>query len=210
VARVSAGPGSRPEINANERHGLWKTSGMGRISILLISIVLSSVTLASQVTLPVRLSSFAINGNGTRAGTIGILVERWSTDAERDALAKTFKEQGPAKALEAVRGSQPVGHMRGVETIGWELRFARETVLPDGVTRIMLLTDRPVGFVAPPGQPASVDHPYTVLDLRINKDGSGVGYASTNTKLVLDKDNTIQFEHLSNEPVRFSGLRIEK
>jgi hypothetical protein len=184
---------------------------MGRTSILLLSVALSSVSLHSQVATPVTLSAFAVNANGTRAGVIGIRIDRWSSDAERDALAKTFTEQGPAKLLEALRGAKPVGHMKGVETLGWELRFARQNVLPDGVTQFLILTDRPVGFVEARGEARSDDHPYTLLDLRINKDGTGVGKASVATKPVLNpKTNTIEIEHFSTSPVKLNGLRIEK
>ena len=187
---------------------------MRSLSVLVLTAALSGVALQGQVTLPVRFTAFAIDVNNmgkSHSGTVDIAVSRWSTDAERDALAKTFIEKGPQKLLDALQDSKPVGYIKGTQTLGWDLRFARQNQLDEGVTQILLLTDRPIGFAEARNQPRTMDYPFTLIDLRIKKDGTGVGKAAVATKIVFNKKkNVVELENYSSEPVRLNNIKIEK
>ena len=81
---------------------------------LVFAAFLTGVVLQGQVTLPVRFTAFAIDVNDmgkSHSGTIDIEINRWSSGAERDALAKTFLEKGPQKLLDALQDSRPVGYI---------------------------------------------------------------------------------------------------
>src|SRR5262249_48549354 len=92
--------------------------------------------------LPETFTAFAVNMSGvgrTRAGTIEFTVERWSTDAERDKLRDTLVERGPDKLMDALQDIKPrTGYIRGPNTIGWDLYFARQFVKEDGSRRVIL------------------------------------------------------------------------
>ena len=93
----------------------------------------------------------------------------------------------------------------------WDLRFARQNQLDEGVTQILLLTDRPIGFAEARNQPRTMDYPFTLIDLRIKKDGTGVGKAAVATKIVFNKKkNVVELENYSSEPVRLNEIRIQK
>jgi hypothetical protein len=185
---------------------------MRSISLVLFTLVTSTLVLNGQVTVPVRIAAFAMNVNelgGARAGTIGIEIDRWSTDAQRDALTKMFLEKGAQQLLDAVRGAKSIGRIRGVGTLTWEIRFARQNVLPSGETQILLLTDRPMGFVDADKQPDG--YPFTLIDLRIKQDGTGVGKASVASKLVYNKTtNAVELEDYAGQPVRIDSVKIER
>ena len=185
---------------------------MRSISLALIAAMFSLVVLNGQVTTPVTISAFATKLSelgGSRAGTIGIQIDQWSTDAQRDALTRTFLDNGPQQLLNAVRDAKPVGRMRGVGTLTWEIRFARQNVLQGGETQILLLTDRPVGFLDEAKQPSG--YPFTLIDLRIKKDGTGVGKASVASKLVYNQvTNAVELENFAGQPVRIEGVKIER
>src|SRR5262245_16496114 len=187
---------------------------MRSLSLIVLTAALSGVALQGQVTLPVRFTAFAIDMNNmgkSHSGTVDIEINRWSSDAERDALAKTFLEKGPQKLLDAVQDSKPVGYIKTPQTLAWDLRFARQNQLDEGVTQILLLTDRPIGFAEARNQTRTMDYPFTLIDLRIKKDGTGVGKAAVATKIIYNKKkNVVELENYSSEPVRLNNIKIDK
>ena len=187
---------------------------MRSVSVVVLAAALSGVALQGQVTLPVRFTAFAIDVNNmgkSHSGTVDIKIDRWSTDAERDALAKTFIENGPQTLLDALQDSKPVGYIRAPQTLAWDLRFARQNQLDEGVTQILLLTDRPIGFAEARNQPRTIDYPFTLIDLRLKADGTGEGKASVATKITYNKKtNAVELENYASEPVRLNNVKIEK
>ena len=187
---------------------------MRTVPIALFALVFSLAGVSAQVTLPVKFTAFAIDVNNmgrSHTFTLDVQISRWSTEAERDALTKTFFDKGPQKLLDALQDTKPVGYIKTTQTLAWDLRFARQTVLDEGVTQIILLTDRPIGFAEARNQPRTIDYPFTLIDLRIKKDGTGVGKAAVATKIVFNKKkNIVELENYSSEPVRLNEIRILK
>ena len=187
---------------------------MRSLSIVVLTAALSGVALQGQVTLPVRFTAFAIDVNNmgkSHSGTVDIKIDRWSTDAERDALIKTFMEKGPQKLLDALQDTKPVGYIKAPQTLAWDLRFARQNQLDEGVTQILLLTDRPIGFAEARNQPRTIDYPFSLIEIRLGKDGKGVGKMAVATKIDFDKKKKqLVLENYSSEPVRLNEVKIEK
>ncbi len=66
--------------------------------------------LAQGDQLPLNLAANMINMSNVAPGTattVDIRITRWSTDAEREGLIRTFTEKGPAKLLDAVQDVKP-------------------------------------------------------------------------------------------------------
>jgi hypothetical protein len=168
---------------------------------------------STQPPLPVRLTAFAVNMSNvgpTKAGTIEITIDRWSTDAERQGLLTTFFEKGPAKLLDALQDQKPVGRIRAPGNLGWDLRFARYHPLPDKGSRLVLMTDRPVGFWEARNQPRTIDYPFTLIELRLKADGTGEGKASVATKITYNKkEQTVELENYVSEPIRLNNVKME-
>ena len=61
-----------------------------------------------------------------KAGPVEFVVNRYSTDAERDMLLKTLQEKGPDKLLEALQKLPRIGYFRTPNSIGYDLKFARK------------------------------------------------------------------------------------
>jgi hypothetical protein len=154
-------------------------------------------------------TAFAINmGDIGRsgAGTVEIVINRWSSTAERDRLLQTFKEKGPEKLLDALQDTKPVGYIRSPESLPWDLRFAASW--PEGdFTRIIILTDRPIGFREAANRPRTIDYPFTLIELRINKSGEGEGKASVATKITFNKKtNMVELENYGTQPVMLKNV----
>ena len=60
------------------------------------------------------------------------MVNRWSTDAERNNLVQVLVSKGESKLLEALQKTKKVGYIRSVNSIGWDLHYAHRESLPDG------------------------------------------------------------------------------
>jgi hypothetical protein len=163
---------------------------------------------------PERFTALAVNmSNLGRSGaaTVEIVVNRWSTDAERDRLMDTLFEQGPQKLLSALQKLPRVGYFRTPNSIGYDLHYARRTALPDGGERVVLLTDRRVGFWEAANQPRTIDYPFTLIELHLNTDGEGEGKLSLFTKITGDAENKlIVLEDYANQPIQLNGVKRER
>jgi hypothetical protein len=163
---------------------------------------------------PLRLRAFAVNMANVATGAnsdVDINITRWSTEAERQKLITTFTEKGPTKLLDALQDQKPVGYFKLPNRLGYDLRFARRVPLEDGGQRVLILTDRPISEYEAREQPRTVDYPFTLIEIRLKKDGTGEGKISVATKITLNKkENTVELENYQSEPVRLTNIRIVK
>ena len=175
----------------------------------------SAAALTAQVpALPLRITSWAVNMSNIATGSsaiVDITIDRWSTDEERKGLITTFFEKGPEKLLDAVQDTKPVGRIRLPNTLGYDLRFARHFPMEDGGDRFVIMTDRRIGFAEARNQPRTIDYPFTLIEIRVGKDGKGEGKMSVATKISYNKKhNTVELENYSSEPVRLTNVKVEK
>jgi hypothetical protein len=172
-------------------------------SAVLLTLAASAQTMGT----PEKYTATAMNINNGRAGNIDMTVNRWSSDKQRDALIAVMVN----KLLDALQDMPAVGHFGAPGNLSWDIHFARKSTLPDGGERVVLITDRRISFWEAANQPRSIDYPFTVIELRLNRDGEGEGKMSIATKIMLDKkENMITLENYETSPVRLSNIRREK
>ncbi len=160
---------------------------------------------------PERYIANAVDLNRGAAGTIEIAADRWSSDKDRDRLMKVLMDKGPDKLLDVLQDLPRVGYFRAPGNLGWDIHFARKIRLPDGGERVVLVTDRRIGFWEASRRPRSIDYPFTVIELRLNRDGEGEGKLSLATKIIPDKENNIiTLENYDIQPVLLTTVRREK
>jgi len=160
---------------------------------------------------PERFTALAVNMDGGGTATIEIVVNRWSTKAERDRLMTVLLEKGPEKLLDVLQDIPKVGYFRNVNSIGWDLHYANKIANPDGGERVVLATDRRISFWEARNRPRSIDYPFTVIEMRVNGDGEGEGKMSVATKIIADKDNsTITLENYGIQPVLLQSVKRQK
>jgi hypothetical protein len=191
------------------------TSTIATLSLALGALAFGAGSMASAGSKDVlRLTAVGIDVNpGARARTrsYDIAIERWSTDAEVAKLRDTMTEKGADALLPAVQDLKRVGYIRTTNSVGWDIRFARETVAPDGSRRIVIGTDRPMSFWEAANHPRSADYAFTLAEIRVRPDGKGEGKLVPAAKIDFDKDsNTLEVENYNTEPVRLSEVRIEE
>ena len=174
----------------------------------------SALALAQTSGTPERFTALAVNmSNVGRPGAemVDIVVERWTTDADRDRLIKTLMDKGPEKLLETLQDLPRVGYFRTPNSIGYDLHYARKNPLPDGGERVVLATDRRIGMWEAVNRPRTIDYPFTIIELRLNRDGEGEGKLSLATKITVDKENnTVVLEDYANQPVMLQSVKRER
>jgi hypothetical protein len=150
-----------------------------------------------------------VNNNlASGVGTVLMDITRWSTEAEQKALAAAL-DKGPEALLDALQDSRPTGTIRTPDSIAYDLRFAYESRGEDGGRRIVLATDRPIGFWEARARPRTIDYPFTVIQMQIGADGKGKGTLSYATKIVA-RGNVIELENFATSPVMLTEIKSEK
>jgi hypothetical protein len=146
----------------------------------------------------------------TGAGTVQMDIEKWSTDADHDRLKTVLIEQGPDKLLETLQKMPRVGFIRTPNSIGYDLHYARRTATADGGERVVMMTDRYIGFWEAKNRPRTIDYPFTLIEMHIGPDGRGEGKLSLATKITVDKDsNEVVLENYASQPVQLTNVRRE-
>jgi hypothetical protein len=159
-----------------------------------------------------HLTAFAVDMSNiagrTRAGTVDIIINRWSSDQERDTLRAALREGGTDGLLRALQKiKKPAGYIRSTGSIGYPLRFAREIPTSDGGRRIIVATDRPVSFLEATTQPRTMDYPFMLIDVRLGANGKGQGKLLPLAKVTESEDHVVEIENYASEPVRLSEVR---
>ena len=186
---------------------------MKKVSALVVAIVAGATLVVTGQTngVPERFTAMAVNMARGGTGTIDMVVNRWSTEAERTKLVTTLLEKGPEKLLDVLQDMPRVGYIRSNGGLGYDLHFAHRAKGEDGGERIVLATDRRIGFWEASRQPRSIDYPFTVIELRVNNDGEGVGKMSLATKITADKDRTtVTLENYDTQPVLLQSVKRQR
>ena len=145
------------------------------------------------------------------AGPVEFVVERYSTDAERDMLLKALQEKGPEKLLDTLQRLPRVGYLRTPNSIGYDLRFARKVPGEDGGEKITLMTDRYITFWEATNRPRTIDYPFTLVEVRIGPEGKGEGKLSLATRITFDKkNNTVVLEDYKSQPTLLNEVKRER
>jgi len=157
---------------------------------------------------PEEFTAVAIQNDnlGSGAGTVLITVDRWSSDADRTRLVTTLQQKGPEKLLDVLQDMRPVGRIRTPDSLGYDLHYAHETKGEDGERRIVIATDRPIGFWEATRRPRTVDYPFTVIQMEIPREGAGKGTLSYATKIIA-KNDMVELENYSTQPIMLNEIQ---
>jgi hypothetical protein len=158
-------------------------------------------------------TAFAVNLDSTTplatgAGQVEFVVDRYSTESETNRLMTTLLEKGPEQLLDELQDLPRIGYIRTPGSLAYDLRFARKVRDEEGGDRITIMTDRYITVWEAANRPRTIDYPFTVIELRLNRDGEGEGKLSLFTKIEADKrNNTIVLENYGTQPVLLKNVR---
>jgi hypothetical protein len=144
---------------------------------------------------------------GTGQQLVEITVDRWSPASERERLVTALREKGPDELLKQLQKNRPVGRIRTPDSLGYDLRYAFQQTDPDGGRTVVIATDRPIGFWEATNRPRSVDYPFTVIQMKLNRDGTGTGTMSYATRIVAHENNVIELENFASQPIMLNNIK---
>ena len=177
------------------------------VSLSLAAILTSGGATAQSNAQPEEFTATAIVNNnlGAGAGRVIVRVERWSSEAERARLTAALAK-GPDALLDALRDLKSVGTIRTPDSLGYDLRYAHQDPGEDGGRHVIIATDRPIGFWEAANQPRTINYPFTVLQMELDKSGGGKGTMSVATKIIV-RHNTVELEDFASSPVMLNDIR---
>lgn len=146
---------------------------------------------------------------GSGAGRVIMRVTRWSSEAERGKLTRALLQEGNDALLKLLRDQKSVGTIRTPDSLGYDLRYAHQEPGEDGGRRIVIATDRPIGYWEARNQPRTIDYPFTVIQIELDKNGEGKGTMSYATK-IMARGNTIELENFTSSPVMLNEIKAKK
>jgi len=161
---------------------------------------------------PEEFTAFAVNmGAQTGGGTAQLIINitKWNSQAERDELFGVLKQKGPDALLQQLRRAKSVGTLRTPNSIGYDLRLALEEPGKEGGRRVLVVTDRPVGFNEATARPLSIEYPFTVIDMQIPPKGFGQGTMSIAAKII-PAGRTVLVENFDTQPVQLNHIEARK
>ena len=155
-------------------------------------------------------TAVSLGGPHTASGTaqLDIVIDRWSSDAERDKLIAVLKNNGDQQQLlHVLQDLAPVGHIRTPQSVGYDLRYANREPGEDGGVRVFIATDRPIGFWEAANQPRSLQYPFTFIELHLDDHGKGEGKLSLATRVLPSSSGRlIQLENYAAQPVMLTQV----
>jgi hypothetical protein len=173
-------------------------------------VLVCSLALAQTNGQPERFTANAVSLSpqyGTGQKVVEINVNRWSPASDRDTLIAALMKS-PDELLKQLQKTRPVGTIRTPDSIGYDLHYAQQTPLPEGGRSIVIATDRPIGFWEATNRPRSIDYPFTVIQMNLDRNGMGSGTMSYATRITT-KNNIIELEDFATQPIMLNNIRAE-
>jgi hypothetical protein len=181
---------------------------MGAVLLMLLAVVAYGQTNGQ----PERFTANAVSTSpeyGTGQRIVEITVDRWSPNAERQRLVTALQTKGPDELLKQLQKNKPVGRIRTPDSLGYDLRYAHQTPLPEGGRMIVIATDRPIGFWEATQHPRSFDYRFTVIQMKLDGEGNGTGTLSYATRITAYENNVIGLEDFATQPIMLNNIRAQ-
>lgn len=179
--------------------------------VLAFTVLLSTSGGAQQPPAAAGESYTAVASNISEIAPAGITpldieIRRFTDAGENERLMTAFDEKGQQGLIDALQKTPAVGFLRAPGQLAYEFHYARVISEKDGVRRILLLTDRPIGFFEAVNRGRSIDYPFTMMDLRIDASGRGEGKLFLVTKISRSGDLFI-LENFASQPIVISEMK---
>jgi len=181
-------------------------------NILALLIVLGAAFSISAEAVGVERFSFARppapDSTVDPTGRMSVDLDRWSTNAERDQLVKAIAENGPEKLLDAFREVGRIGTVSWPGGLEYTVRYAWRSQRPDG-SDVVFVVDRPLWVWWDVTMP-STPYEFTVIQMRLGKDGSGEGRVSLGVPVASDKTLGVALSDYVKAPSLLADVRRDQ
>ena len=175
---------------------------MTRIAVaaLAAGLLMFPTTFGQEKPKPEQYSAvWAVTGGGAGGSTVSIdiRINRYNTDDDVKKFAELLVEGGQ-DALRRALEKEDVGQISPTARVGTPIAIARKFVNGDK-TIVRAVTARNLSFLELRYSGRSVDYPFTIVQLELDREGKGTGTAIAAAQIKFNKkQNTYEIESLQH------------
>lgn len=183
---------------------------MSKLRLLLVGLVSLSPTLfAQEQNNAEAYSAVAIGTGGTFGGRtiqFDFRVTRYTSDKEVQKLAQLLAEKGQDDLRRALE-KEDVGRINPTGTVGNQIAVARKR-RSGSDTIITIVTARNMPFIELYRGGRTTDYPFGFLQVKLNKQGQGIGQIMVAAKIRFDKKKgNYEIESYGNQYIKAGNVR---
>jgi hypothetical protein len=147
-------------------------------------------------------------GAGAAATTLGIHIERYTTEKERTALVQAAPDGTPASISGALRGAPAVGYIE-VGKNKWTICYAREQKKTDGGRHIVVVVNKPMFFLGGGQLDAKSREGYdlAVAQFDVDEVGLGQGTLAAAARLKATEATGVEVLDYADAPIKLVTVR---
>lgn len=142
-------------------------------------------------------------GESTQMGrtfSLNVIIEEFSSPEDQKVLVDVFNQKQNEGLVNALHKMKSKGRISITGTLGYDLAYVRKFDLPDGSTKIRLVTDRPISFGEAWTDNRSMEYSLSAAEIILSKDGKkNSGILLPACKFKINKENHLELELLRNE-----------
>lgn len=142
-------------------------------------------------------------GTSTQLGrnhTVNLIIEEFSTSEDQQALFEAFKQKKNEGLVNALSKMKSKGRMAITGTLGYDVNYIKKFDMPDGSTKIRMVTDRVIRFGELWSDTRSRDYALSGVEIILSPDkDKNSGVLLPACKFKIDKENNLVLELLQNE-----------
>lgn len=188
--------------------------GARRAAIGLAVALMALAPRGAAQTLDTQLDFSAILTNISNVGPTGLTpldihITRWTPDAANAKLLTTLRDKGQDAFLRELVEQKPVGWIATPTSLRYDFFYARSAPTEERGQRIILITDRPMRIWERLQAAPSREYPFTVVELRLDKNGEGSGTLAQLVQLRL-VGNILGIENLATAPMKLEEVKKKK
>ena len=177
------------------------------LSVFLLAGLVTIAQAGEKEEFTARVVAWATPGP-TRTFTLTMVVEKWTTDEERQKLVQVLQEGGSDALLKEMRKME-VGYLHAPQTLRWRLNIASSFQTDEGRV-IRLVTERPVSFGEATAPSRSRDYEFGVIQFTLDEEGKGEGALIPTAKVYFDKEGKLNIEALGTGPQKLTSVKSKK
>jgi hypothetical protein len=137
-----------------------------------------------------------------QTGRVDIVINRWSTDGEREVLKGVLQAAGSQAMVQEMEKMPQVGYIKTATSMGDALLYARSNDMPDGSRQVVVATNRPISVAGSLAPGAAQKYDLSVVEMRFKKgDKKGEGKMVLAAEASIDpKTGNVQLKNYQGMP----------
>ena len=160
-----------------------------RASIACLLPLLASIApiISAQERMTIQATAMGTSTQMGKMANVNILIEQYSTTADRDSLVSAFQKPGQEGMVKVLERMKPKGRIRFASGgVGNDIKYIIELPSSQG-RKLRLVTDRTLAFAELYEGTRSSEYTVGAIDLELTPDGKGSGTVLPACKLTVNK-----------------------